>query len=161
MWEDGKEYYFREESSIHVTNKDVQSAASGFRLMSDIKIQVQGDKLIVNIDNVKEAHYQQTYPDNMWPYTLVQDQMTVKNYDEVQKSRYVDSVGYENGNTFIITLENGLIKKIELPEKLSTNGKNMMRALASILQMDIKGRDEHTWRRREVCTKSFNSRLHI
>ena len=49
-----------------------------------------------------------------------------------------------------MTLENGLIKNIELPSKLSTNGKNMMRALASILQMDIKGRDKHTWKTREV-----------
>ena len=133
-----------------MSTRDVESTASGLRVMSDVKIQVQRDKLIVTIDNMKEAHYQQTFPEHMWPYTMVKDQQNTKHYDEVQKSRYLDSIGYENGNTFIMTLENGLVKNIELPSKLSTNGKNMMRALASILQMDIKGRDQHTWTTTEV-----------
>lgn len=150
LWEDGQEYYFLEESGIHVSTRDVESTASGLRIMSDVKIQVQGDKLIVTIDNMKEAHYQQTFPENMWPYTMVKDQQSMKHYQDIQKSRYLDSIGYENGNTFTVTLENGLVKNIELPSKLSTNGKNMMRALASILQMDIKGRDKHTWKTREV-----------
>ena len=64
-------------------------------------------------------------------------------------SRYIESAGFENGNTFIVTLENGMVQNIELPEGLSTNGKNMMRALASILQMDVTGRDEAVWTRLE------------
>ena len=39
---------------------------------------------------------------------------------------------------------------IELPEGLSVNGKNMMRALASVLQMDTSGHEMETWTRREV-----------
>ena len=65
-------------------------------------------------------------------------------------TRYIPSVGYENGNTFSVVLEDGLVSQIELPEGLSVNGKNMMRALASILQFDTIGHEMETWNRREV-----------
>ena len=64
-------------------------------------------------------------------------------------SRYIESAGFENGNTFIVTLDNGIVQNIELPEGLSTNGKNMMRALASVLQMDVTERDQDMWTRLE------------
>ena len=153
LWEDGKEYLFREESGVQVTTRDLESAGTGLRLMSDVRVQVRGDKLIVSIENVKEAHYQQTFPEGMWPYRLVKDleqNRQRQEIDQVQRSKYIDSVGYENGNTFIVTLENGLVKSIELPQRLSINGKNMMRALASVLQMDVTGRDMDLWTRLEV-----------
>ena len=152
LWEDGKEYLFREESGVQVTTRDLVSAGSGLRLMSDVRVQVRGDKLIVSIENVKEAHYQQTFPEGMWPYRLVKDleqNRQRQEIDQIQRSKYIDSVGYENGNTFIVTLENGLVKSIELPQRLSINGKNMMRALASVLQMDVTGRDMDLWTRLE------------
>ena len=156
LWEDGKEYLFREESGVQVTTRDLESAGTGLRLMSDVRVQVRGDKLIVSIENVKEAHYQQTFPEGMWPYRLVKDleqNRQRQEIDQVQRSKYIDSVGYENGNTFIVTLENGLVKSIELPQRLSINGKNMMRALASVLQMDVTGRDMDLWTRLEVSNK--------
>ena len=64
--------------------------------------------------------------------------------------RYVPSAGYENGHTFSITMKEGLIDKLELPEGLSLNGKNMMRALASILQVDTTGHEMGMWTKREV-----------
>ena len=64
--------------------------------------------------------------------------------------RYIPSVGYENGNTFAIMLEDGLVSKIDLPEDLSMNGKNMMRALASTLQMDTTAQEMEMWTRTEV-----------
>ena len=155
LWEDGKEYLFREESAVQVNTRDLQSAASGLRLLSDVRVQVRGEKLIVSIENVKEAHYQQTFPAGMWPYRLVTELEKAQDWErhqneQTQRSQYIESVGYQNGNTFIVTMQNGLIKSIELPEKLSTNGKNMMRALASVLQMDITGRDMDMWKTLEV-----------
>ena len=47
------------------------------------------------------------------------------------------------------------MSQIELPLGLSINGKNMMRALASILQFDTTGHDMETWVKREVGTISF------
>ena len=35
---------------------------------TDVRVQVQGQKLIVTIENVKEAHHQHMFPANMWPY---------------------------------------------------------------------------------------------
>ena len=49
-------------------------------------------------------------------------------------------------------LEEGLVSQIELPQDLSVNGKNMMRAMASILQFDTTGQEMKTWRKREVRT---------
>ena len=147
---------------MEVNTRDLENAASGLRLMSDVRVQVQGEKLIVTIENVKEAHYQQTFPRGLWPYRLIKERETLgqrQEIDLVQKSKYVESVGYENGNTFIVTLDNGLIKSIELPQKLSINGKNMMRALAPVLQMDITGRDQEMWTRLEVSTTYFHSLL--
>ena len=68
VWEDGAEYVFREETGVQVINRDLESAASGLRLLSDVRVQVQGQKLIVTIENVKEAHHQHMFPANMWPY---------------------------------------------------------------------------------------------
>merc|ERR1719435_105413 len=45
--------------------------------------------------------------------------------------------------------EYGLVSQIELPQGLSLNGKNMMRALASILQFDTTGHDMETWVKKE------------
>ena len=70
VWEDGAEYVFREESGFQVVNRDLESAASGLRILSDVRVQVQGQKLTVTIENVKEAHYQHKFPANMWPYRL-------------------------------------------------------------------------------------------
>merc|ERR1711936_1238638 len=117
IWEDGKEYHFLEESAIHGGTNDLDSSASGFRMMSDVKVQVSGNKLVVSIDNVHEAHYSHSYPKGGWPYRLHQERI------KDPKSKYIPSV----------TLENGLIASIDLPDTLSLNGKNMMRALASIL----------------------------
>ena len=47
-------------------------------------------------------------------------------------------------------MEDGLVSNIELPEGLSMNGKNMMRALASILQLDTTGNEMEVWMRKEV-----------
>ena len=47
-------------------------------------------------------------------------------------------------------LEDGLVSNIELPDGLSVNGKNMMRALASILQVDTTGHEMEMWTRKEV-----------
>ena len=46
------------------------------------------------------------------------------------------------------------MSQIELPEGLSVNGKNMMRALASILQFDTTGHEMEMWNKREVRTGS-------
>jgi len=145
IWEDGKEYHFLEESAIHVGTNDLDSSASGFRMMSDVKVQVSGNKLVVSIDNVHEAHYSHSYPKGGWPYRLHQEKI------KDPKSKYIPSVGYENGNTFSVTLENGLIASIDLPDTLSLNGKNMMRALASILQIDLSHPDSQMgmWRKME------------
>ena len=73
IWEDGKEYVFREESAVHVGTKDHANVASGFRLMSEVKVQVSGDKLVVAINKVEEAHFNQMYNRGGWPYTLMQE----------------------------------------------------------------------------------------
>ena len=65
-------------------------------------------------------------------------------------ARYIPSTGYENGNTFSMNLEAGLVKSIELPAGASVNAKNMMRALASVLQVDMTGQEMTTWERKEV-----------
>ena len=65
-------------------------------------------------------------------------------------TRYIPSTGYENGNTFSMDLEAGLVKSIELPAGASVNAKNMMRALASVLQVDLTGQERTTWERKEV-----------
>merc|ERR1711936_332946 len=49
IWEDGKEYHFLEESAIHVGTNDLDSSASGFRMMSDVKVQVSGNDLIGDV----------------------------------------------------------------------------------------------------------------
>ena len=72
------------------------------------------------------------------------------NADDLYSIRYIPAVGYENGNTFAIMLEDGLVSKIELPEHLTLNGKNMMRALASTLQMDTTAQEMEMWTRKEV-----------
>ena len=64
--------------------------------------------------------------------------------------RYIRSAGYENGNTFSMRLQDGLVETITLPEGLSVNGQNMMRATASILQMDTTGLDKKMWTKNEV-----------
>ena len=43
-----------------------------------------------------------------------------------------------------------MVSKIELPEGVSVNGKNMMRALASILQVDTSVQEMEMWTRKEV-----------
>merc|ERR1711970_1545779 len=143
LWEDGKEYHFLEESAIHVGTNDLKSSASGVRMMSDVKIQVERNKLVVTIDNMQEAHYSHTYNRGGWPYRLTQEKI------KDQNSKYIPSLGYEAGNTFSMVLEDGLVSQIELPQGLSLNGKNMMRALASILQFDTTGHDMETWVKRE------------
>merc|ERR1711887_117570 len=143
LWEDGKEYHFLEESAIHVGTNDLKSSASGVRMMSDVKIQVEGNKLVVTIDNMQEAHYSHTYNRGGWPYRLTQEKI------KDQNSKYIPSLGYEAGNTFSMVLEDGLVSQMELPQGLSLNGKNMMRALASILQFDTTGHDMETWVKRE------------
>ena len=47
------------------------------------------------------------------------------------------------------------MSQIDLPQGLSLNGKNMMRALASILQFDTTGHDMETWVKKEVGTYLF------
>ena len=47
-------------------------------------------------------------------------------------------------------MEAGLVKGIELPAGASVNAKNMMRALASVLQVDMTGQEMTTWERKEV-----------
>ena len=49
-----------------------------------------------------------------------------------------------------MNLEDGLVTSIELPDGVSVNGKNMMRALASILQVDTSGHKMGMWTRKEV-----------
>ena len=127
--------------------------------MSDVKVQVQDDRLIVTIDNIQEAHFAQSYPRNSWPYRLINDKRELREgekdrrEEDIQlKSKYFNSIGYENGKTFIVHLENGLAKEIELPSGLSVNGKNMMKAIASMLQVDQTERPEEDmqmWRNRE------------
>ena len=73
IWEDGKEYHFLEESAVHVSNNDLDSSAAGLRMMSDIRIQVVGEKLVVSIDNVQKAHFSHSYPRGGWPYRLMQE----------------------------------------------------------------------------------------
>ena len=68
----------------------------------------------------------------------------------MESVRYIPSLGYENGNTFSMNLEDGLVTSIELPDGVSVNGKNMMRALASILQVDTSGHKMGMWTRKEV-----------
>ena len=75
LWEDGKEYHFLEESAIQVSTNDLKSSASGVRMMSDVKIQVEGKKLVVTIDNMQEAHYSHTYNRGGWPYRLTQEKI--------------------------------------------------------------------------------------
>ena len=159
VWESGKEYLFREEASIHVGTNDLNNTVTGFRFMSDVKVQVQDDKMVVTIDNIQEAHYAQSYPRNSWPYRLVNDKRELRDgeeertFDEQLKSKYFKSIGYENGKTFVVHLEDGLAKSIELPKDLSINGKNMMKAIASMLQVDMRERtdeDMDYWKRREL-----------
>jgi hypothetical protein len=73
IWEDGKEYHFLEESAVQVGNHDLDRSVSGIRMMSDVRIQVSGNKLVVSIDNVQEAHYSHSYPQGGWPYRLMQE----------------------------------------------------------------------------------------
>ena len=49
-----------------------------------------------------------------------------------------------------MNLEAGLVKSIELPAGASVNAKNMMRALASVLQVEMTGKEMTTWERKEV-----------
>ena len=76
IWEDGKEYHFLEESAVHVGTNDLASSVSGLRMMSDVRIQVTGNRLVVSMENVQEAHYSQAYPRGGWPYRLVQEGVT-------------------------------------------------------------------------------------
>merc|ERR1712235_152920 len=92
VWENGKEYLFKEEASIQVGTEDLQNTATGFRFLSDVKVQVNDDKLVVTIDNIQEAHYSGTYPRHSWPYRLINDRRRER----------------ENGKTFVVHLENGL-----------------------------------------------------
>ena len=75
IWEEGKEYHFLEESAVQVGTNDLDSSASGLRMMSNVKIQVSGNKLVVSVDNVKEAHYSHSYPRGGWPYRLMQEKV--------------------------------------------------------------------------------------
>ena len=161
VWEDGKEYFFKEEASIHVGTNDLNNTVTGFRFLSDVKVQVQADKMVVTVDNIQEAHYAQSYPRNSWPYRLLTDKRELRDgenerqeWEDVQlKSKFFNSIGYENGHTFIVHLENGLAKKIELPSGLSVDGRNMMKAIASMLQVDMKDfkeEDNFMWRKREM-----------
>merc|ERR1711971_1473045 len=144
VWEDGKEYLFKEEASVHVGTNDLNNTVTGFRFLSDVKVQ--------------EAHYAQSYPRNSWPYRLLTDKRELregerekKEWEDVQlKSKFFNSIGYENGKTFIVHLENGLAKKVELPAGLSVDGQNMMKAIASMLQVDMRDiteEDNHMWRK--------------
>merc|ERR1712172_468775 len=161
VWEDGKEYLFKEEASVHVGTNDLNNTVTGFRFLSDVKVQVQADKMVVTVDNIQEAHYAQSYPRNSWPYRLLTDKRELregerekKEWEDVQlKSKFFNSIGYENGKTFIVHLENGLAKKVELPAGLSVDGQNMMKAIASMLQVDMRDiteEDNHMWRKREM-----------
>merc|ERR1712106_245792 len=144
VWEDGKEYHFIEESAVHVGTNDLASSVSGLRMMSEVRIQVTGNRLVVSMENVQEAHYSQAYPRGGWPYRLVQEGV------RDQRSMYIPSTGYENGNTFSMNIEAGLVKSVELPAGASVNAKNMMRALASVLQVDMTGQEMTTWERKEM-----------
>merc|ERR1712106_923548 len=144
VWEDGKEYHFIEESAVHVGTNDLASSVSGLRMMSDVRIQVTGNRLVVSMENVQEAHYSQAYPRGGWPYRLVQEGV------RDQRSMYIPSTGYENGNTFSMNIEAGLVKSVELPAGASVNAKNMMRALASVLQVDMTGQEMTSWERKEL-----------
>ena len=75
IWEDGKEYHFLEESAVQVGTNDLDSSVSGLRMMSDVRIQVSGNKLGVAIDNVQEAHYSHSYSGGGWPYALMQEKI--------------------------------------------------------------------------------------
>jgi len=142
FWEDGKEYHFVEESAVHVGTNDLVSSVSGVRMMSDVKVQVSGKKLVVSIENVKEAHFNHPYTGG-WSYRLAEEKV------KDPMSKYIPSVGYENGNTFSMDFVNGMVTNIELPSSLSVNGKNMMRALASILQIDTEEHEIKTWSKNE------------
>ena len=161
VWEDGKEYLFKEEASVHVGTHDLNNTVTGFRFLSDVKVQVQADKLVVTVENIQEAHYALSYPRNSWPYRLLTDKRELREgekekqeWEDVQlKSKFFNSIGYENGKTFIVHLENGLAKKIELPAGLSVDGQNMMKAIASMLQVDMRDinrEDNYMWRKREM-----------
>ena len=52
---------------------------------------------------------------------------------------------------------NGMVTNIELPGSLSVNGKNMMRALASILQIDTEEHEIKTWSKNEVCNIKYQA----
>ena len=75
IWEDGKEYHFLEESAIQVGTNDLDSSASGMRMMSDVMIQVAGNKLVVSIDNMQEAHYSHSVLRGGWPYALLKEKI--------------------------------------------------------------------------------------
>ena len=75
IWEDGKEYHFLEESAIQVGTNDLDSSVSGLRMMSDVRIQVAGNKLVVSIDNMQEAHYSHSFNRGGWPYALMQEKI--------------------------------------------------------------------------------------
>ena len=75
IWEDGKEYHFLEESAIQVGSNDLDSAVSGLRMMSDVRIQVSGNKLVVSIDNMQEAHYSHSVNRGGWPYALMKEKI--------------------------------------------------------------------------------------
>ena len=74
FWEDGKEYHFVEESAVHVGTNDLVSSVSGVRMMSDVKVQVSGKKLVVSIENVKEAHFNHPYTGG-WSYRLAEEKV--------------------------------------------------------------------------------------
>ena len=75
VWEEGKEYHFLEESAVQVGTNDLDSTVSGLRMMTDVKIQVSGNKLVVSLDNVQEAHYSHSYPSGSWPYRLMEEKV--------------------------------------------------------------------------------------
>ena len=50
---------------------EIESAVSGLRLQSDLRVQVTGDILTVTMENVKEAHYNDIYPRGTWPYSTL------------------------------------------------------------------------------------------
>ena len=44
-------------------------------MMSDVRIQVAGNKLVVSIDNMQEAHYSHSFNRGGWPYALTKEKI--------------------------------------------------------------------------------------
>jgi len=127
VWEDGKEYIYTQESGVHVGTTDYDSNASGFRTKADVKIQVSGNKLKVSVSNFRRATFNHPYPDNSWPYKQVNEtKSTYLNVDD-----FVDA-------PFSFTLEHGLVHDIQVPTSAPFWLKNMMRAFASSIQIDLQ-----------------------